>query len=369
METTNINYQINLRKTVKEKVLVRCKDVRYCYKSGNEEGRHWHLGPFSLEIYERELLGILGPSGCGKTTLLRVLTGLATPKTGAITIADRIVFDETLNVVPEKRKVGMMFQEHALFPHLTVRQNIVFGIRNWQRDDRERRLYELESLLGLNEYLNRYPHELSGGQQQRVALARTLAPKPQIILLDEPLSNIDADLRMSLAQELKSVLKQTKTTAVWVTHDQTEALDLADRIMVLNDGKVEQVDTPWNLYNNPRTRFVADFVGHAVFINGEMKGKTILTEVGTIDYLPCLESFKKLEVMIRPDDVQAYPYDAGIGTVMKRQFLGSNQLYSIRLPSGQTLLSNQPSHINWPIGTKMRIELKLKSIVAFPKLK
>ena len=221
-------------------------------------------------------------------------------------------------------------------------------------------------MLGLRDYLDRYPHELSGGQQQRVALARTLAPKPSVVLLDEPLSSIDADLRSSLAQELRDVLKQTQTTAVWVTHDQTEALDLADKILVLNDGKVEQVDTPWNLYNNPKTRFVASFIGHAVFLPGQLKGETILTEVGTINYLPCLQNFENLEVMIRPDDVKATPHDAGIGTISKRQFWGSMQLYTIELPSKRRLLSTQPAHINWPLDTKVRITLDLKSIVAFP---
>ncbi len=343
--------------------IVRFEKIQYAYRSGKKQ---FQLGPMTLGLQSHELMAILGPSGSGKTTFLRLIAGLAMPSTGTIELDERVVFDPSTRVRAEHRNVGMMFQDHALFPHMTVRKNIVFGIRQWQKDDRERRLYELEDMLGLRDYLDRYPHELSGGQQQRVALARTLAPKPSVVLLDEPLSSIDADLRSSLAQELRDVLKQAGTTAIWVTHDQTEALDLADRIIVLNEGKVEQVDSPWELYNNPKTRFVASFIGHAVFLPGRLKGQTILTEVGTLNYLPCLQDFEDLEVMIRPDDVKATPHDAGIGTICKRQFWGSMQLYTINLPSGQRLLSTQPAHINWPLGTQVRITLDLKSIVAFP---
>jgi len=364
MKTTKIH--IDQTKDMKPSNIVHLDGIKYCFKSGLMHKDHFHLGPMSLKILANELVAILGPSGSGKTTLLRLIAGLETPKSGTIYIDNKPVFDGKNNVQPEKRQVGMMFQDHALFPHLNVRNNIILGIRHWPKDDRERRLYELEALLGLRDYLNRFPHEISGGQQQRVALARTLAPRPKVILLDEPLSNIDADLRSNLAQELKDVLKQTETTAIWVTHDQHEALDLADRILVLNEGKIEQVDTPWNLYNQPKTRFVADFVGHTVFIKGELKGETILTEVGTINYLPCLKNFSHLEVMVRPDDVTAKPHDAGIGKISKRQFFGSSQLYSIELPSGQHLLTTQSAKINWPIGTKVQVTLDIKSPVAFP---
>ena len=366
MKITSIEQNIQSQKLSTNIVMVQFKDVEYHY-AGDKQTLRFHLGPMNLEIRTGELLGVLGPSGSGKTTLLRLIAGLETPSSGVITIDGQKVFGNSVNVLPEKRQVGMMFQDHALFPHLTVRKNILFGIRYWARDDRERRVFELEDLLALKNCLNRFPHELSGGQQQRVALARTLAPKPKVVLLDEPLSSVDADLRGSLAQELKQVLKQTKTTAVWVTHDQTEVLDLADRVLVLHNGQIEQIDTPWNLYNKPKNRFVGDFIGHAIFINGELRNKSILTEIGSIDCPPCLQYHTdKLKVMLRPDDIQASPHDAGLGTVVKRQFFGANQLYSIRLPSGQQILSNQPPHVNWPIGTKLRIGLDIKSIVAFP---
>lgn len=346
--------------------MVHIEEITYGYAPKKSKIPPFHLGPLSLNIFEGEILAVVGPSGSGKTTLLRIIAGLEISRTGVISIGGQLVSTNKLFVPPEKRNVGMVFQDHGLFPHLTVRHNILFGIRHWPKDDRERRLYALEDLLGLRAYLNRYPHELSGGQQQRVALARTLAPRPKVILLDEPLSNIDADLRTSLAQELREILKQTESTAVWVTHDQTEALDLGDRILVINDGKIEQVDHPWNLYNNPKTRFVADFIGHAVFIKGELKGSTILTEIGTVDCPPCLLKSEKFELMLRPDDIKAVPHDGGMGIVCKRQFQGPIQLYSIRLPSGQQILSRQPSHINWPIGTNLRVQLAIRSIVAFP---
>jgi len=351
----------------KKQPIVHVHDIMHCHSPEIIRPKDcFHLGPLSLDIYEDEILIILGPSGSGKTTLLRTIAGLEQARAGQITINGRVVVDKHVFVSPEKRRVGMVFQDHALFPHFTARQNILFGLRRWPKIEQEARLRELEQLLELQHHLDRYPHELSGGQQQRIALARTLAPRPMIILLDEPLSNIDAELRTTLAQELRHTLKKSGVAVVWVTHDQTEALDLADRIVVLNDGKVEQVDTPRNLYNQPKTRFVADFVGHAVFIKGDLKEGTIFTEIGAVSCQPCLTSSKKFEVMIRPDDVQAVPDEDGKGTVFKRQFFGSTQLYSVKLASGQTILVRQAPHINWPLGTKVKISLNTDYAVAFP---
>ncbi|MFT5170065.1 MAG: iron(III) transport system ATP-binding protein [Lysobacterales bacterium] len=349
-----------------DKSFVSMKGLKYCYHASGSQKKCFKIGSLDIIIKQGELISLLGPSGSGKTTFLRLLAGLERSHEGRIVVDDEVLLDKHNYVRPENRQIGMMFQDHALFPHLRVKQNILFGIRHLSKHDRERRLYELESLLKLEGYLDRFPHELSGGQQQRVALARTLAPKPKVILLDEPLSSIDAELRGSLAQELRDVLKETQSTALWVTHDQGEALDLADRVLVMNKGRIEQIDTPWNLYNNPKTRFVADFIGHAVFINGTRKENSIVTEVGTVDSLPCLSQYKDLELMLRPDDVEATPFDEGIGVVSKRQFLGAIQLYSISLPSGQSILTYQQPQINWPIGTHVRIVLKPKNIVAFP---
>jgi len=342
------------------------KHIEYAPPSNVFSERAFYLGPISLNIKQGEVITIVGPSGSGKTTLLRIIAGLQKVRKGACSLEDNVLFDNDMFVMPELRNIGMVFQDHALFPHLNIQKNITFGLFKYSRHEKLRRLVELEDLLGLQGLMDRYPHELSGGQQQRVALARSLAPHPKLILLDEPLSSIDQDLRTSLAQDLKEVLKQTQSTALWVTHDQTEALDLGDRSIVIDHGKIEQFDTPWNLYNNPKTRFVADFIGHAVFIPGEVKGKSILTEIGSVDCAPCLQNVKHVEVMIRPDDIIVDMHDAGIGIVKKRQFLGAIQLYTIELSSGQIVLSYQPPNINWPNGSKVRLTVNMRSVIAFP---
>lgn len=219
----------------------------------------FQLGPLSLSVKKGELIGVLGPSGSGKTTLLRVIAGFERPDAGSIAIDGRVVADATHWVEPEDRGVGMVFQDYALFPHLTVFENIAFGVRSQKPEVRVRELLELVGLVGCE---GRYPHELSGGEQQRVALARSLATNPKVLLLDEPFSNLDADLRPKMRAELELILKRLSCTTVFVTHDQGEAFELADRIAVLNAGRVEQIDTPEGLYRTPATRFVAEFIGH-----------------------------------------------------------------------------------------------------------
>ena len=358
---------LNKKESIRDnKSFLEIQGLRYYFSNTVSNNKNFSLGPLSLQIKRGELLSILGPSGSGKTTFLRLLSGLEVPTEGRISVNNKVLYDKETFVQPEERYIGMMFQDHALFPHLRVNENIVFGISSLSKHDRKRRLYELEKLLSLQGCLDRFPHDLSGGQQQRVALARTLAPNPNLILLDEPLCNIDAELRSTLAQELRDILKETGVTALWVTHNQTEALDLADRVIVLNEGKIQQVDTPWNLYNNPRTRFVANFIGHAVFIEGKRQENSILTEIGSVDCPPCLNQYNKMKLMLRPDDIIAVPHDDGIGVVCKRQFLGAMQLYSIQLPSNQIILSYQQPQINWSIGVKVQVILKLKIVVAFP---
>jgi iron(III) transport system ATP-binding protein len=345
--------------------MVEFEQTKYCYYSRNKKV-HWHFGPSSLEIGKGELLVILGPSGSGKTTMLRLIAGLESPKKGIIRIDGQPVFNQQIHIPPESRKVGFMFQDHALFPHLTVRENILFGIEGWNKDQRESRLSELKEFLGIGAYLNRYPHELSGGQQQRVALARTLAPKPKVILLDEPLSHIDADLRSNLAQELKGIIKQAAATAVWVTHDRAEAFDIADRIAILKDGTIEQIDEPLNLYHKPKTRFVAEFIGCSSFIKGEFRRGFVLTEIGV---LPCMFPFgegQKIEVMIRPEELAVTAHHAGIGMIAKRQFRGSRHLYTVVLPSGQEVLGYQPSTVIWPQKTQVHVAVKSQGVVGFP---
>lgn len=219
----------------------------------------FQLGPLSLTVHKGELLGVLGPSGSGKTTLLRVIAGFERPDAGSVVIDGRVVADATHWVEPEDRGVGMVFQDYALFPHLTVFENIAFGVRSQKPEVRVRELLELVGLVGFE---GRYPHELSGGEQQRVALARSLATNPKVLLLDEPFSNLDADLRPKMRAELKLILRRLSCTTIFVTHDQGEAFELADRIAVLNAGRLEQIETPERLSHEPATPFVADFIRH-----------------------------------------------------------------------------------------------------------
>jgi iron(III) transport system ATP-binding protein len=297
----------------------------------------------TCSVVKGEIVALLGPSGCGKTTTLRLIAGFEAPDAGRIEIGGRVVAGDALLVPPEQRGVGMVFQDYALFPHLTVRGNIAFGMRHWSRQRQELRIAEVLDLVGLSELEGRYPHELSGGQQQRVALARALAPSPQVVLLDEPFSNLDADMRAQMRQEVRKILRQAGTTSLFVTHDQEEAFMIADRVGVLNQGRLEQIDRPDVIYHTPATRFVARFVGSADFIPGVVMPDGILTELGTFENQQGLPVGSRVEVMIRPDDIDFVTDRGGTASVVTRHFRGSDNLYCVRLPSGRTVHSSQGS--------------------------
>ncbi|MBT9132914.1 MAG: Spermidine/putrescine import ATP-binding protein PotA [Firmicutes bacterium] len=236
-------------------------------------GRVTAISDLTLEIKKEEFFSLLGPSGCGKTTILRLIAGLEMPDKGTIAIGERIVAGPEW-VQPEKRRIGLVFQDYALFPHMTVFKNISFGLTDCSKNELKKKVMELLKMVGLSDAAQRYPHELSGGQQQRVALARALAPSPQVMLLDEPFSNLDADLRMELRTETKRILKESGTTTILVTHDQEEAFSMSDRVGVLNNGRLEQVGMPEQIYHRPLTRFVAGFVGRADFVRGRIEGES-----------------------------------------------------------------------------------------------
>jgi len=261
----------------------------------------FELGPFSLSVKKGELVAVLGPSGSGKTTLLRLIAGFERPNEGSIVIDGHVVADMTHWVEPEDRGVGMVFQDYALFPHLTVAQNIAFGLN---KGDSCARVSELLKLVGLDGFAGRYPHELSGGEQQRVALARSLATNPKVLLLDEPFSNLDADLRPKMRAELKLLLQRLNCTTIFVTHDQEEAFELADRVAVLKAGRLEQIDTPENLYRAPATRFVAEFIGHANLLKGRVRGSCIETALGCFILTRPLPEGTLVDVMVRPEEVE-----------------------------------------------------------------
>ncbi len=320
----------------------------------------------TLTVEQRELVVLLGPSGCGKTTTLRLIAGFEIPDTGSVVIRGEVMAGHGRWVPPEKRGVGVVFQDYALFPHLTVAENVGFGLQDLDRAARKKRIAQILELVGLEDFADRYPHELSGGQQQRVAVARALAPAPALILLDEPFSNLDADLRTQLREEVMKILKNTGTTAILVTHDQEEAFTLADRVGVLNQGRLEQLDRPEEIYHHPATRFVAEFVGAADFLPGRVTAEGIATELGVFPNTKGREIGEKVEVMLRPDDIAFVPSPDGESTIINRHFRGSENLYSLRLPSGRFVHSSQLSSAFFPTGTRVRAKAHVIHVVTFP---
>ncbi len=297
----------------------------------------------SITVRDGELLTLLGPSGCGKTTTLRLIAGLERPDWGVVKLGDEPVTGRKF-VPPEQRDVGVVFQEFALFPHLSARENIAFGIQEWPKEEQKERVTELLELVGLTDHGEKSPDELSGGQQQRVALARSLAPEPKLLLLDEPFSNLDVDLRVEMREEVRDILKEAGVTAVSVTHDQEEAMSISDRVAVMSEGQIEQIGTPEEVFQQPESRFVAGFLGHASFVAGHVTDDCVETGVGCVpldrvhgltdDYLG-----SDIDLMVRPDDVRARRAngDAVNGKVVHRRYLGPTVLYRVEIDSGDVV--------------------------------
>jgi iron(III) transport system ATP-binding protein len=286
-----------------------------------------------LAVTRGEILALLGPSGCGKTTTLRLIAGFESPGSGTVEVDGRTVTGPGINVPPEKRRVGMVFQDYALFPHLSVEQNVAYGLPGGKK--RKGRVAEVLALAHLDGLGGRMPHELSGGQQQRVALARALAPEPAVVLLDEPFSNLDASLRARVRSEMREILRDAGATAVFVTHDQEEALSLADEVAVMMDGVVVQSAPPETLYHYPATREVASFVGEANFLPGTVETGHVSCALGDIPILGDGEG--EVEVMLRPEALVLRALPNGQATVEDREFYGHDQLLKLRLDSGGTL--------------------------------
>ena len=342
--------------------LLRLDDVTKRFAAGDPPA----VDALSLAVTPGEILALLGPSGCGKTTTLRLIAGFDTPDRGSIEIRGQRMSAPGVAVPPEARGVGIVFQDYALFPHLTVGENVAFGLGRLDRATRARRAAEVLELVGLGDLARRFPHELSGGQQQRVALARALAPAPALILLDEPFSNLDADLRAVMREEIGKILRLTGTTAVFVTHDQEEAFTLADRVGVLKAGHLEQVDVPYEIYHHPATRFVAEFVGSADFLRCMVKEGGIVSEIGTFRNPDGHPVGIPVDIMIRPDDIDFIPHPDGDVVVVGRFFHGAENLYRLRLASGARVHSVQPSTTIYPVGTRVRLVATLAHVVAFP---
>ncbi len=318
----------------------------------------------SLSVRDGEILTLLGPSGCGKTTTLRLIAGLEKPNEGRIRLRETDVAGNGRFVPPEERGVGVVFQEFALFPHLTARENVAFGLQEWSDEETEARVSELLDLVGLEAQGSSYPEELSGGQQQRIALARSLAPEPEMLLLDEPFSNLDVDLRVEMREEVRRIIKEAGVTAVSVTHDQEEALSISDRVAVMNDGDIEQIDTPQRVFQQPKSRFVAGFLGHASFLSGEVHGDSVDTALGRVlrdDVNGLAEQYDGtgIDLLVRPDDVTAFPADGeeANGTVVYRRYLGPTVLYRVELDSGETIecMHNHSDRINLDSRVAVRV--------------
>lgn len=308
----------------------------------------------SFELSSSEILALVGPSGCGKTTTLRIIAGLERPDSGVVRLNERVVASESVFVPPEKRGVGMVFQDHALFPHLTVSENIAFGLRGQSPTQVKQSVGEMLHLVGLLPLAKRYPHALSGGERQRVALARALAPRPVLVLMDEPFSSLDADLRMEMREHVRRILKSMQATVVFVTHDQEEALYMGDRLAVLQNGQLEQIGTPEEIFHESTTRFVAEFMGDSDFLKGKVTQTGIQTEIGLIEHLVDLPVSTLVEIALRADDVGFQKDGSGNSVIVERFFRGAFNLYRLRLDSGQTLHSFTDHTQILPVGTRVQ---------------
>jgi len=350
---------------------LQVENLEHAYE-GNPVG-HEAVRGLSFSLSRGAIGCLLGPSGCGKTTVLRCIAGFETPAAGRILLNGAVVSSAQQSLAPEKRRIGMVFQEHALFPHLSAAKNIAFGISG--EINSAQRVQELAALAGIADLLAKYPHELSGGQQQRVALARALAPRPELLLLDEPFSNLDTGLRERLSLELRDIIKASGATAILVTHDQHEAFAMADEIGVMRAGRIEQWDNAYNLYHRPANRFVADFVGQGVFLPAKvLNPRQIEIELGVLNgdiphacQVGCDVCGKgcQADVLLRPDDVihdDAAPTQA---EVVHKAFRGAEILYTLKLQSGRKILALVPSHHNHALGERIGIRLDVDHVVAF----
>ncbi len=319
----------------------------------------------SFELRQGEIGCLLGASGCGKTTALRAIAGFESLRQGEILVDDQQVSAPGRMVAPEKRSVGMVFQDHALFPHLNVFANVAFGLRRLDDDQRRERVRHLLELTGLTGLDARFPHELSGGQQQRVALARALAPEPTVLLMDEPFSNLDTRLRRRMGEEIRGMLKGRRTTTLLVTHDQQEAFALADRVGLLKDGRMLQWDSPYQLYHRPASRYVAAFTGRGSYLHAQVQGESLVHALGESPLPDDRPRGDNLALLIRPDDIRPNPSGPRV-TVVARQFQGADILYRLRLESGEEITALFPSHDDFAVNASIGVELDAQHLVLFP---
>ena len=332
-------------------------------------GRVPVLQDIGLQVNEGDICCLLGPSGCGKTTLLQAIAGFTPLVAGQIELDDNCIAQPGAGVAPEARGIGMVFQDYALFPHLTVRENIGFGLKAFGRSERETRIREALDLVKMDALADRYPHELSGGQQQRVALARALAPKPRLLLMDEPFSNLDTELRRTLSREVRHILKTAGITAIMVTHDRDEAFVVSDRLGIMDQGRLLQWGTPAVVYHQPATPLVASFVGEGNWIEGRvLDSQTLETELGQV-HQPGhpWATGSSLDIFVRPHEVNASDaFDAVPVETLSGEFLGTQTLYRFKLHSGRELEAQFGSQAAFQPGSTLGLALTSANLVAFP---
>jgi iron(III) transport system ATP-binding protein len=364
--------------SVNTNTVLRLHHVSHRYAASSERGHERHrvdpkrhqatFSALSFSLEKGQIGCLLGLSGCGKTTVLRCIAGFESLQEGEILINGQRVSSRDLTLPTEQRKIGMVFQDYALFPHLSIANNIGFGLHALTRAQRQARVDELLDVVGLSGFGNAYPHEVSGGQQQRVALARALAPKPELLLLDEPFSNLDVALRERLGIEVRDILKRENTTAILVTHDQHEAFAIADEIGVMHEGRIAQWDSAYQIYHEPANRFVADFVGEGVFLKGTvLANEHIDIGLGVIKgTIPadCPQG-TSVDVLMRPDDIVHDDESPLQAKVLAKAFRGADFLYTLELSTGDQVLSLVPSHHNHAIGEKIGIQLEIDHVIAF----
>ena len=320
----------------------------------------------SLTVAPGELVALVGPSGSGKTTLLRMLAGFARPDAGTIAIGGRIVAGPAVHVPPERRSVGLVFQADACFPHLTVRGNVAFGLRRTPRRARRARVDRLLALVGMEALADRHPHELSGGQRQRVALARALAPRPSVVLLDEPFAHLDAPLRAELRLQLRAVLAEEGATAVLVTHDRIEALSVSDRVAVLAAGRLRQVGPPREVFHAPADRHAATILGDGALLPGRLRDGALEFALGRVPARAAADAGGPVHVLVRPDDVALVPDPAGAGRVLAAHFLGGEVAYEVGLGGGERLLSHARHRTPLAVGSRVRPRLRAHDLAWWP---
>lgn len=340
-------------------------------------GDHIVVDTLSLALEKGTIGCLLGPSGCGKTTVLRCIAGFEKIHSGEI-VLDGVVLNSAQKFIPpEQRQIGMVFQDYALFPHLNVADNVGFGLYRLNKTDRKQRIEELLDAMHLSQTTHKYPHELSGGQQQRVALARALAPKPNLLLLDEPFSNLDVNLRERLSMEVRDILKQQHITAILVTHDQAEAFAVADQIGVMHQGVIQQWGAADNLYHHPSNRFVADFIGQGMLLPGMMLDSLhVKTELGVLPAQLIVSETDRdhaainceVDVLLRPFDIEFDENSPTQAAIVSKAFRGAEILYTVRFDSGAIIVLFAASHINHSIGSRVGIQVRSdrhKTLAAF----